>query len=263
MNDGFVAFSPHLAHENSGFQSDYFDTLAKLEEDSFWFRARNRLVIWTLGQYFPTAHSFFEIGCGTGYVISGVQNAFPSLQISGSEIFLAGLPFARQRLPGVSLFQMDARAIPFYHEFDIIGAFDVLEHIEEDRDVLREIYAAVKPGGGILLAVPQHKWLWSQIDDMSYHKRRYNRGDLLQKIEGVGFRIKKVTSFVSLLLPLMAMARLRYLLPSQSENYQLEFKLSRGINKIFEKILNLELSMIRLGLDFPLGGSLFVVAAKE
>lgn len=258
-----MTFSPDLAHENSGFQSNYFETLAKLEEGNFWFRARNRFFVWALGQYFPTARTFLEIGCGTGYVITGVRKAFPELQVSGSEIFLAGLPFARQRLPGVTLFQIDARVIPFYQEFDVIGAFDVLEHIEEDRDVLKEIYSAVKPGGGILLTVPQHMWLWSQIDDVSYHKRRYNRRDLMHKIEGAGFRIKKITSFVSLLLPLMAAARMRYLLPSQSENYQLEFKLNRFINSMLEKILNFELTIIRWGLNFPLGGSLFVIAIKE
>lgn len=258
-----MLFSPDLAHENSGFRSDYFETLARLEEGSFWFRARNRLIVWALGAYFPNARNFMEIGCGTGYVITGICNAFPAIQISGSEIFLAGLPFAKQRLPQASLFQMDARAIPFFEEFDVIGAFDVLEHIEEDRDALKEMYNAVRPGGGLLLAVPQHAWLWSQIDDASFHKRRYDRKDFIQKLETAGFRVRKATSFVSLLLPLMTIARLRYLLPSQKENYQLEFKLGRMANGILEAILGLELFLIRSGMDFRLGGSLFVVATKE
>lgn len=258
-----MLFSPDLARENSGFRSDYFETLAKLEEDSFWFRARNRLIVWALREYFPAARNFFEIGCGTGYVITGVRKELPDLKVSGSEIFLAGLPFARQRLPDVSLFQMDARSIPFFQEYDVIGAFDVLEHIEEDRDVLKEMYNAVRPGGGVLLAVPQHAWLWSRIDDASFHKRRYDRKDFVQKIEAAGFRVRKVTSFVSLLLPLMALARMRYLLPKQKENYQLEFKLGRSMNSILESILNLELSLIRTGLNFRLGGSLFLVATKE
>lgn len=263
MSDGFVIFSPDLAHENEGFRSDYFETLARLEENNFWFRVRNHLIVWAMRKYFPTAKNFFEIGCGTGYVITGIRNAFPSLQVSGSEIFLAGLPFARQRLPQASLFQMDARAIPFFEEYDVIGAFDVLEHIEEDRGVLKEMYDAIRPGGGVLLAVPQHAWLWSRIDDASYHKRRYDRRDFVQKIESAGFRVCKVTSFVSLLLPLMALARLRYLLPSGKQDYQLEFKLDARINKILEGVLNLEISLIRSGMDFRLGGSLFVVATKE
>ncbi len=263
MSDGFMVFSPELAHENSGFSSGYFETLAKLEKDSFWFRARNRLILWALHNYFPNARNFVEIGCGTGYVITGVRNGFPEMRVSGSEIFLAGLPYARQRLPDVSFYQMDARAIPFFEEFDVIGAFDVLEHIEEDRDVLKEMFNTVRPGGGIVLTVPQHMWLWSQIDDASFHKRRYGRKDFVQEIESAGFRIRKVTSFVSLLLPLMALARMRYLLPSQKENYHLEFKLGNWMNRILESVMALELSLIRSGIGFRLGGSLFVIATKD
>ena len=148
MLDGFMVFCPKHAFENAGFDGKYFEKLARVEEGSFWFRSRNRLILWALHNYFPNARNFFEIGCGTGFVITGIRNRFPEMQVSGSEIFLAGLPYARQRLPDVSLFQMDARAIPFFDEFDVIGAFDVLEHIEEDHLVLKEMFEAVRPGGG-------------------------------------------------------------------------------------------------------------------
>jgi SAM-dependent methyltransferase len=181
-----------------------------VEEGSFWFRSRNRLIIWALRNYFPRARTLFEIGCGTGYVMTGVQDAFPELQVSASENHLAGLPYARQRLSSIPLCQMDARAIPFHEEFDVIGAFDVLEHIEEDHTVLNEMYDAVRPVGGILLTDPQHPWLWSDIDDYSFHKRRYEKNDFLEKIVSAGFRVRRVTSFVPFLLPMMMLARLRY-----------------------------------------------------
>ena len=263
VTDGFWVFSPDLAFENSGFSGEYFEKLFQLEDGSFWFRARNRLILWALQKYFPGARNFFEIGCGTGYVIMGIRDQFPHMKVSGSEIFLAGLPYARQRLPDVSLFQMDARAIPFFEEFDVIGAFDVIEHIEEDGDALKEMFAAIRPGGGVLLAAPQHAWLWSEIDDASFHKRRYTRRDFIGRIEAAGFRVRMVTSFVSLLLPLMALARMRYLIPSQKKNLQAEFKLGNRMNGILENVMALELSLIRRSLDFRLGGSLFVVATKE
>ena len=258
-----MVFSPELAFENSGFSGNYFENLAKLEEGSFWFRSRNRLILWALHNYFPTARNFFELGCGTGYVITGVRNASPEMQVSASEIFLAGLPYVRQRLPDVPLYQMDARAMPFFEEFDVIGAFDVLEHIEEDHRVLEEMFKAIRPGGGILLTVPQHAWLWSEIDDFSFHKRRYGRRDLVQKIESAGFNIRRVMSFVSLLLPLMGLARLRYLLPAWRVDRNLEFKLGKGVNRLLEVVMALELSLIRAGANFRFGGSLFVVATKE
>ena len=114
---------------------------------NFWFRARNKLIIWALRRYFPNAATFLEIGCGTGFVLAGVRQAFPKLRISGSDIFTEGLVFARERAVSVSLFQMDARCIPFTEEFDVIGAFDVLEHIEEDVDVLRQMFKSTRVGG--------------------------------------------------------------------------------------------------------------------
>ncbi len=157
--DGHLAFAPELAEDSEGFEADYFPTLANLEAGNFWFRSRNRLLIWALRQYFPNATSFMEIGCGTGFVLSGIREAFPDLTVSGSEIFSAGLGFAEERLPGVELFQMDARRIPFRSEFDVIGAFDVLEHVKEDEEVLSQMYQATRQGGGILITVPHHPFL--------------------------------------------------------------------------------------------------------
>ena len=146
--DGFLSFAPGLAAGNDGFGAGYFEQLFKVEAGNFWFRSRNRLLIWALRKYFPQAKSFFEIGCGTGYVLSGIQREFPNLRLYGSDIFSNGLSFAKQRLSDVSLFQMDARRIPFEREFDVIGAFDVLEHIDEDGMVLQQMFQATKAGGG-------------------------------------------------------------------------------------------------------------------
>jgi 2-polyprenyl-3-methyl-5-hydroxy-6-metoxy-1,4-benzoquinol methylase len=72
----------------------------------------------------------------------------PAPRVYGSDIFNRSLSFAQRRLPDAVLFQMDARRIPFEEEFDVVGAFDVLEHINEDDVVLRQMLQAIKPGGG-------------------------------------------------------------------------------------------------------------------
>lgn len=146
--DGFLSFSPELSDSNECFNPEAFKRLFKVEAENFWFRSRNKLLIWALRKYFPQAKSFFEIGCGTGYVLSGIQREFRNLRLYGSDIFSNGLSFAKQRLSDVSLFQMDARRIPFENEFDVIGAFDVLEHIDEDNDVLSQMFQATRQGGG-------------------------------------------------------------------------------------------------------------------
>ena len=180
--DGFDSYAPDFAHEGGGFKPNYFSELARLEEANFWFKSRNKLLMWAIEKYCPNFQSFLEIGCGTGYVLSGVSKRFPRSTLFGSEIFITGLSFAATRLPSAKFMQMDARNIPFENEFDVIGAFDVLEHIKEDEEVLLQMCAALKPEGLMLLTVPQHAWLWSPIDEYAFHERRYAAADLHQKI---------------------------------------------------------------------------------
>lgn len=206
---GYLAFAPELTAASEGYEAKFFAQLAPLEAKNFWFRSRNRLIIWALQRYFPQAKTFLEIGCGTGFVLSGIEQAFPKLNLYGSEIFTRGLGFAAQRLSRAELFQMDARKIPFENEFDLIGAFDVLEHIQEDATVLAQMYQATTSRGGIVLTVPQHPWLWSQADDYAHHVRRYRAQDLKTRVERAGFKVVRMTSFVSLLLPLMLISRMQ------------------------------------------------------
>ena len=86
-------------------------------------------------------------------------------------------------------------------EFDAIGAFDVLEHIVDDEMVLRETNKALKSGGGLLLTVPQHQFLWSAADESARHVRRYSSRDLREKVERAGFKVIRMTSFVSFCYP--------------------------------------------------------------
>ena len=261
--DGHLAFAPALAEKNEGFEAGYFPRLAQLEAGNFWFRSRNQLVIWALLRYFPKAQSFMEIGCGTGFVLSGIQQVLPELRLCGSEIFSAGLAFAAQRLPAAELFQMDARRIPFREEFDVIGAFDVLEHIKEDEEVLAQMYQATKKGGGILITVPHHPFLWSASDDFARHTRRYKTGELSSKVTKAGFEVLRITSFVSFLLPLLVASRFKQRFSRQEFDPTSEFNIKSLVNTALEKILDAERTLIRAGLSFPAGGSLLLVGRRN
>jgi SAM-dependent methyltransferase len=257
-----LAFAPELAEESKGFKASYFAGLAEREGDSFWFRARNRLLIWAFQRYFPAAQSFLEIGCGTGFVLSGFHRALPEVTLCGSEIFAAGLSFATERLPGIELFQMDARRIPFREEFNVTGAFDVLEHIEDDEGVLLQMYQATCKGGGILITVPQHSFLWSEADEHAQHVRRYRVRDLRAKVERAGFKVLRTTSFVSLLLPLMFIVRLRQRFTHQEFDATAELELSGPVNLMLERVMDMERALIEFGVSFPAGGSLLLVACR-
>lgn len=242
--------------------SDRLAQLGPLEPGHFWFRARNRLLAWTLRRHFPDARRLLEIGTGTGFVLSMLEREFPDIELHGSELRGEDLELAASRLSRSKLFQMDARKIPFQGEFDVLGAFDVLEHIEDDERVLREMAKALKPGGGVLLTVPQHKFLWSRVDDYSDHHRRYSAAELKGKLEAAGLQVVFATSFVCLLLPLFLLSRLRYRKNfSRKDAAQTsELKVGPAANFLLEKVLGLELWLIARGARLPFGSTLLVVA---
>ena len=260
--NGLTTCAPEFSGSGDGFDAEAFALLAKTEEKSFWFVNRNRLIIWALQAYFPDTRSFFEVGCGTGFVLSGIAQAYPALHLTGSELFPEGLQFAAQRLPQAELLQMDARKIPFVDEFDVVGAFDVLEHIEEDELVLQQIFLLFLPGGSLMLTVPQHQFLWSQVDEESHHVRRYSAQDLRTKVEREGFSIIRSTSFVSFLLPALLFSRFKSRASENQKNSSCELELPSRLNTALDWVMRSEAVGLRLGLNYPCGGSLLLLGRK-
>jgi SAM-dependent methyltransferase len=234
-----------------------FAALAAVEKDHFWFRSRACLIVWALRKHFPRAQSLLEVGCGGGNVLAAIRQSGSIPRIVGAEAHAEGLALAARRAPGVELVQMDARRIPFRGEFDVVGAFDVIEHIEEEDEVLAGMFAACRPGGGVLITVPQHAWLWSRRDEFAGHRRRYARRELLRKLATAGFERAWTTSFVALLLPLMALARRRKAFSPSGE-----LEIGGAANRLLGGVMALERALIAAGVSFPAGGSLLAVAHK-
>lgn len=257
-----VLFAPELSKANHGFPAGAHEHLFHVEAGHFWFKSRNRIILWALRKYFPNMSNFFEIGCGTGFVLQGIRSAFPNIELHGSEIYNQGLQFAERRVPTAMLYQMDARHIPFRDHFDVIGAFDVLEHIDDDQSVLTEMFDAVKrKTGGIIITVPQHDSLWSVVDDFSCHFRRYSARELRAKAETSGFRILRMSSFMSLTLPLLIAARLKQRNVNVEDFDPLsEFRVPRTVNGVLETVLSVERMTIKCGLRWPAGSSLLLIA---
>lgn len=258
---GFPAFANELSPEEIGFDASRYGVLAQKEAEHFWFVSRAELIVWVLQKRFPAAASLLEIGCGTGNVLAAIAGRMLLSRLAASEAHAGALVYAARRAPGAELMQMDARHIPFRDEFDVVGAFDVIEHIDEDSRVLDEMFAACRPGGGIVLTVPQHEWLWSFRDEFARHRRRYRRRDLLKKLAAAGFEKPWTTSFVSLLLPLMAASRLRQRHRRRFDPSR-ELEIGRGANRILGAVMALERRLIASGFSLPVGGSLLVTAHK-
>jgi SAM-dependent methyltransferase len=259
--DGFRAWAPDAARMGEHFDPVFFAKLATYEERNFWFRARNALIVAMLRQHAPGLTSFFEIGCGNGFVLKAVGEAFPHASRMGGELFINALPIAARRNPGAELVQMDARAIPYLGLFDVVSAFDVLEHIVDDDRVIANLFAAAKPGGLFIASVPQHPLLWSASDKIGHHVRRYTRDELKRKVTMAGFTVLRSTSFVSLLLPAMMLSRGRKT-SIETLDPMAEFQIPRWLDASLYAVLAAERAVILAGIDLPIGGSRLVVARR-
>src|SRR5215475_8585840 len=110
MLDGFLAFAADAATDHSGYDPNSHAVLDQMRKGSFWFRARNRLIIDLARRYFPSAQRVMEIGCGTGNVLLALRSALPSSRLCGSDIHVEALALAGRRVAeSAALVQMDAR----------------------------------------------------------------------------------------------------------------------------------------------------------
>jgi hypothetical protein len=124
------------------------------------------------------------------------------------------------------------------------------------------MYECCRSGGGAIITVPQHPWLWSHRDVFAHHVRRYRRPDLLRKLRAAGFERVWATSFVTALLPLMALSRLRQKKPAGFDAAS-ELRVGHTVNRVLGALMALERRLIEAGLTLPAGGSLLVVAHKR
>jgi SAM-dependent methyltransferase len=265
--DGIRCYSPSVAADYTDYPDSGFDLTAKYAESSFWVNSRNRLFRSLVDRNLKSTGktAFLEIGCGTGDFIRHLaQNE--KLEITGSEVYLKGLVYAKKNLPHVDFVQFDVAQGAIGFEFDMICAFDVIEHIDNDRTALSNIHRMLKPGGVALLSVPQHMFLWSRLDELVKHKRRYSKRELLSKLESSGFEIGHMTSFVFVLFPLMLLSRLFDKGNASSHEGDLDLEkrvtFSAFANAVFDFFMRIDEWLIHSGFSLPFGGTLIVVARK-
>jgi SAM-dependent methyltransferase len=244
-----------------GYDPELFAEIAKLEDASFWFSERDRLILWALRRYAAGMRDFLEVGCGTGHVLAAVDGAFATARCVGVEPFDAALEIARERTGGVELRRGTAASLGGDPAFDAIGCFDVLEHISDDQAALDAMAKALRPGGVLLLTVPQHPWLWSDADERAEHVRRYRRLQLIERVRNADLDVLLCSSFITTLLPLLAVSRVvrRFRPP---EDPLRELRMAAWIQSLLRPAVALDRLAIRAGVSLPAGGSLLLVARR-
>jgi SAM-dependent methyltransferase len=187
------------------------------------------------------------------------------------DLFEEGLVLARQRFKG-PLVRGTLNAPVFSRLFDLVGAFDVIEHIDDDEKILRLLWQQIIPGGYLILTVPAHQRLWSYFDEVAHHRRRYAPKELARKVTAAGFSNVYLTQFMAALTPLMWLKRrligesFNALSHEAREKQQGAVKRHLEVNRITNGLLNLlsrpDAILIARGMHVPFGTSLLVTARK-
>ena len=179
--------------------ADAAGRIAEAEEKHFWFSARADLIRETLSQRLgPLSNrSVLDIGCGTGYVLANLERA--GMTVTGCDMHESWLDFARQRVKG-KLVCVDATTLSG-DDYDSALLCDVIEHTPDDVGLLEIARNTVRPGGVVLVTVPAHQQLWTVLDDVAGHKRRYSRGQLKQAMARAGLVDLQARYFNHSLLP--------------------------------------------------------------
>lgn len=203
-----------------------------------------------------------EVGAGVG------QNV-PVLAERGSvdvvEIDRLGLEALRAR---TDIRRIYDRPIPFelVEAYDVVVAFDVLEHIADDRSAAAWICDHLAPGGHLIASVPAYQWLFSDHDVALQHYRRYTRAQLVSALPS-GMSIERAGYFVSLLFPVAAASRLvaklarRLRGPGHAVRKQ-SSAMPGPVDRVFRGLLDLEVGVFQRGLTAPFGLSVICMARK-
>lgn len=237
-----------------------YQQMAELDERHWWYRARRQVIAELIRREArPAANAqILEIGCGTGHNLAMLAGFG---HVDGLELDDEARAFSERRLGRavMSAPLPELAGVPDRH-YDLIGAFDVIEHIDDDTAALRSIARKLKPGGKFVMTVPAHQWMWSAHDTVNHHKRRYSRKQLAALIDGSPLKLEKLGYFNSLLFPLAVAqrgaARLRH-----SEDADVHLP-PAPLNAALKAIFATERYLVGR-LPLPPGLSLFAVASAR
>jgi 2-polyprenyl-3-methyl-5-hydroxy-6-metoxy-1,4-benzoquinol methylase len=243
-------------------ETELYEYFFRAEETHWWFRARRRILADVLDRMGSgTALRIADVGCGTGGML-------PVLARYGRVTGVDEAPEAREYCARSGF--PDVLTLAEWHgrgeTYDLVTAFDVIEHVPDDVTFLRGLSDRLAPGGRLLATVPAYPFLWSVFDEMNHHQRRYTRGTLRRSLGAAGFTVLRMTHMNAWLFPALAGARLLEGAFGREPRSDAERRrvLDRWFrvqpwNGVLERIFASERVWLR-GADFPFGASILTVA---
>jgi len=235
----------------------------ELEDASFWFAHRNEVISLALAQH-PFEGAFLDVGGGNGAVSRRL--ATDGIDTVVLEPGPDGASNARARgLPTVVCTTLEKAGFE-PGSFGSAGLFDVIEHVDDDAEILTRVHDVLRPDGVLAVTVPAYSWLWSAEDELAGHHRRYTLGRLRKVLDEAGFDVRYETYFfAALTVPIFLARSVRYRLgrrPSQKVWDEASKQHTPNIRAraVMDLLLAPELMAVRAGKRLPFGTSCLAIA---
>jgi len=244
---------------------EYEQQYRRLEESHWWICGRRQMVCQLVVRANPDRNGrILEVGCLGGLLLRQLRQQ-GYVHVTGIDISPAAIELCKAR--GIEdAHLMDAQKPAWADErFDVLIASDVLEHLVDDSQAIREWRRLLKPNGRFIVFVPAFPSLWSEHDEANNHYRRYRRTDLRQRLQTNGFILERSSYWNFFLFVPVALIRLlkRWLPRRKDATEQGDiFETPALINRVLLSLLRFENWCIGRGINWPFGVSVMAVARK-
>lgn len=240
---------------------DYYTRqMALMQKEHWWYEGR-RWILADIIKYLPLPKNakILEAGCGPGANITMLQ-AFGSVNAFDPD------NFSVQNAKSIS----DARistgllpdGIPFNEKYNLVCAFDVIEHIDDDQGSLKSLFDVTENGGYAVFTVPAFMFLWSNHDEINYHKRRYRKNEFKNLLIKAGYEVKFISYYNFWLFPAVAAIRiLKNILRIKDKDGDVKMP-NKFLNQILFKLFLSEKFLLKK-ITLPFGISIVAVCEKK
>lgn len=240
-----------------------YGIMNNVEDSHWWFVGRRAILesfLQKISNELRTANHelrILDVGCGTGANLEMLKK-FGAAE--GVDVSDDALEFCRKK--GLKVHKGLAEELPFEDErFEVVTALDVVEHLDDDIAGLKEMYRVLKTGGKTLIFVPAFMWLWGVQDDISNHRIRYTKKQIVERLQKAGFTVERATyanfTFFAPILGGRTIMKITGLKPESENNVNIS-----ALNGVFGKIFSSEKYILNK-FDFPFGVSIVIQASKK
>jgi SAM-dependent methyltransferase len=240
-------------------EQDFYSRYYEYEDSHWWFLGRRQVFLRLLDRYFAPAADgrelrILDVGCGTGTMLRELRRYG---RVKGVDADEQAVRLCRRR--GIEdVEQVSPGPLPFDDgSFDLVTALDVVEHVDDDVAMLRELRRVLAPGGTLLVSVPAFAFLWGAQDEIAHHKRRYRAPELRERLLAAGFEIRRLSYFNSLLFPPIAAIRVLRPFKPGSTPPRSDFEMTKPgrLNAVLARVFAAEAPLVER-MDLPVGVSI-------